>query len=58
MTVLDLQTRIIEVNGKPATVLGISQPDGTSGVVIDVTQLFRVRVRNHLDRTSLIHWHG
>ncbi|MGC1407957.1 MAG: multicopper oxidase family protein [Acetobacteraceae bacterium] len=57
-TVLDLQTRTIEVNGKAATVLGITQPNGTSGVVTDVAQPFRVRVRNHLDRASLIHWHG
>ena len=58
VTVLDLQTRTIEVNGKAATVLGITQPDGTPGVVTDVAQPFRVQVRNHLDRTSLIHWHG
>ncbi len=58
VTVLGLQTRTIEVNGKAATVLGITQPDGTPGVVTDVARPFRVKVRNHLDRTSLIHWHG
>jgi FtsP/CotA-like multicopper oxidase with cupredoxin domain len=58
VTVLDLQTRTIEVNGKAATVLGITQPDGTSGLVTDVALPFRVQVRNHLDRTSLIHGHG
>jgi FtsP/CotA-like multicopper oxidase with cupredoxin domain len=58
VTVLDLQTRTIEVNGKAATVLGITKPDGTPGVVTDAARPFRVQVRNHLDRTSLIHWHG
>ncbi len=55
---LSLDTRIIEVNGKPASVLGILQPDGTPGLAIDVAQPFRVEVRNRLDRISLIHWHG
>jgi len=56
--ILNLDTRIIEVNGKPASVLGILQPDGTPGIAIDVAQPFRVEVRNTLDRISLIHWHG
>jgi FtsP/CotA-like multicopper oxidase with cupredoxin domain len=55
---LDLRTRTIEVNGKPASVLGITQPNGTRGLSIDVSQPFRVEVRNGLDRISLIHWHG
>ncbi len=57
-TILNLDTRIIEVNGKAASVFGIMQPDGTPGLSIDVTQPFRVEVRNNLDRISLIHWHG
>lgn len=57
-TVLNLHSRVIEVNGKSASVLGITQPDGTPGVVTDVAKPFRVQVRNHLDRESLIHWHG
>ncbi len=55
---LDPQTRTIEVNGKAASVLGIMQPDGRQGLSIDVTEPFRVEVRNRLDRVSLIHWHG
>jgi FtsP/CotA-like multicopper oxidase with cupredoxin domain len=56
--VLDLRSRAIEVNGRSASVLGIMQPDGTRGLFTDVTRPFRVRVQNHLNRTSLIHWHG
>ncbi|HTU56456.1 MAG TPA: multicopper oxidase family protein [Acetobacteraceae bacterium] len=55
---LTLDRRIIEVNGKAASVFGILQADGTQGISIDVSQPFRVDVRNNLDRISLIHWHG
>src|SRR5690349_5403254 len=57
-TVLQLQRRNIEVNGKPASVYGIRQPDGTFGVTTDVGKPFRVRVENRIEEPSLIHWHG
>ena len=57
-TVLRLQRRNIEVNGKPASVFGIEQPDGTFGIRTDVGKRFRVRVENKIDEPSLIHWHG
>ena len=57
-TVLQLQRRSIEVNGKPASVFGIRQPDGTFGIATDVGTPFRVRVENQIDEPSLIHWHG
>jgi FtsP/CotA-like multicopper oxidase with cupredoxin domain len=57
-TVLQLQRRSIEVNGKPASVYGIRQPDGTFGITTDVGKPFRVRVENSIDEPSLIHWHG
>ena len=57
-TVLRLERRRIEVNGKPASVFGISQPDGTSGIVTRSGARFRVRVENKIGEPSLIHWHG
>jgi FtsP/CotA-like multicopper oxidase with cupredoxin domain len=57
-TVLRLLRRDIEVNGKPASVYGICQPDGAYGLVTDVGKSFRVRVENDLDQPSLVHWHG
>jgi FtsP/CotA-like multicopper oxidase with cupredoxin domain len=57
-TVLELQRRTIEVNGKPASVFAIRQPDGTAGIVTEVGKPYRVRVENHIDQPSLIHWHG
>ena len=56
--VLQLQRRTIEVNGKPASVFGIRQPDGTSGIITEVRKRFSVRLENNIDQPSLIHWHG
>src|SRR5215471_19736555 len=57
-TILQLQRRNIEVNGKPASVYDIRQPDGRFGISTDVGKPFRVRVENQIDQPSLIHWHG
>ena len=57
-TILRLERREIEVNGKPASVYGIRQPNGTFGITTDVGKPFRVRVENGIGEESLIHWHG
>src|SRR5437763_14372210 len=57
-TLLRLDRRSIEVNGKPASVFGIRQPDGTFGIRTQVGTPFHVRVQNNIDEPSLIHWHG
>jgi FtsP/CotA-like multicopper oxidase with cupredoxin domain len=57
-TILQLQRRDIEVNGKSASVYRIRQPNGTNGIVTKVGDRFRVRVQNQIDAPSLIHWHG
>jgi FtsP/CotA-like multicopper oxidase with cupredoxin domain len=57
-TVLRLQRRTIEVNGKAAAVYGIVQPDGTHGAMFRVGDKFRVTVENQIAEPSLIHWHG
>ena len=57
-TILRLLRRSIEVNGKPASIMGIRQSDGTYGLITKVNTPFRVRVENQLDVPSLIHWHG
>jgi Multicopper oxidase len=55
-TVLRLDRRDIEVNGKSASVFCIRLPDGTFGITTDVGRPFRVE--NHIEEPSLIHWHG
>jgi FtsP/CotA-like multicopper oxidase with cupredoxin domain len=57
-TILRLERRDIEVNGKTASVYGIRQPNGTFGVTTEVGKPFRVRVENGIGEPSLIHWHG
>ena len=57
-TVLRLERRTIDVNGKPASVYGISQPDGSWGLTTQKGAVFRVRVENRINEPSLIHWHG
>jgi FtsP/CotA-like multicopper oxidase with cupredoxin domain len=57
-TALLLERRTIEVNGRPASVYGIRQADGTYGLTTEVGKAFRVRVENKIGQPSLIHWHG
>jgi FtsP/CotA-like multicopper oxidase with cupredoxin domain len=57
-TILRLERRNIEVNGKSAWVYGIRQPNGTFGLTTEAGKSFRVRVENGIDEPSLIHWHG
>ena len=57
-TILQLQRRTIEVNGKPSSVFAIRQPDGTSGIITEVGKRFRVHLENSINQPSLIHWHG
>ena len=57
-TILRLERRDIEVNGKPASVYGVRQPNGTFGLTTEVGKPFRVRVENGIGEPSLIHWHG
>ena len=45
-TILRIERRDIEVNGKTASVYGIRQPNGTFGVTTEVGKPFRVRVEN------------
>ncbi len=55
---LDIVSRTIEVNGKPAKVFGLTQPDGTQGLVLDAEAGFDVTLANRMAEPTLIHWHG
>ena len=57
-TILRLERRDIEVNGKTASVYGIRQPNGTFGLTTEVGKPFRVRSKTASAKPSLIHWHG
>ena len=57
-TTIRAGTRVIEVNGRPAMVFGLTQPDGSHGLITEAGKSFRVRLQNQLDEATLIHWHG
>lgn len=57
-TTLRVETRVIEVLGRPATVLGLTQPDGTPGLLTEAGRDFQVRLENRLAEETLVHWHG
>ncbi len=55
---LTVGRRIIEVNGKPATVFGIHQADGTAGLLLDAGLWFHVELDNQAGEPTILHWHG
>lgn len=57
-TTLTIDTRQIDVNGKPATRYGVFQPDGTMGLTLDEGDAFFVHLENRLDVATDVHWHG
>ena len=50
--------RVLEVHGRAATVFGLSQPDGTSGLFTESGRRFRVVLANDTGVDTLVHWHG
>ena len=55
---LSATSRTIEVQGKAATVWGLLDGNGRSGLVFDPGQAFAVDLTNTLDAPTIIHWHG
>ncbi|MES2333230.1 MAG: multicopper oxidase domain-containing protein [Pseudomonadota bacterium] len=55
---LTATTRTIDVRGKSATVWGLLDSNGKSGLVLDPGQRFAVDLKNTLAEPTLIHWHG
>ncbi|MBI2738140.1 MAG: multicopper oxidase family protein [Rhodospirillales bacterium] len=55
---LRLTSRVIEVNGKPATRYGAFQPSGAWGIALNEGDTFDVQLENGLDVLSGLHWHG
>ncbi|MFZ3583814.1 multicopper oxidase family protein [Loktanella sp. DJP18] len=55
---LTVGTRIIEVNGKAATVFGITDVKGRSGLILEAAGGFNVSLTNATDVATIMHWHG
>ncbi|MFU0506346.1 multicopper oxidase family protein [Pseudaminobacter sp. NGMCC 1.201702] len=54
---LSAATRVLDVDGRAATVLGLAGPNG-QGLILNPGERFRVDLTNRLDAPTLIHWHG
>src|SRR5208337_2111636 len=57
-TMLMVDTRILEINGKSAKVFGLVRSGGSPGISLDPGQPFNVALTNALSDPTLIHWHG
>lgn len=55
---LTVSKRVLDVKGKPASVYGITGPDGKPGLTMMFGEHFRVRVKNDTDSDTIVHWHG
>ena len=55
---LSAATRILEVNGKPARVFGLTGPDGKRGIHLAPGERFRVDLANEAGVRTIVHWHG
>lgn len=55
---LSIEDKIIMVDGKQATVLALTQPDGTLGVRFKKGETFDVVLKNSMKVPTSIHWHG
>src|SRR6202049_2784252 len=51
-------TRVLEVNGRPARVFGLTGPDGRPGLRLTAGERFRVDLANESGTRTLVHWHG
>jgi FtsP/CotA-like multicopper oxidase with cupredoxin domain len=51
-------TRVLEVNGRPARVFGLTGPDGRSGIRVAPGERFNVELANATGVPTLVHWHG
>ena len=55
---LTAATRVIEVGGRAASVMGLTNGSGKQGLILDPGQRFRVDLTNALEEETIIHWHG
>jgi FtsP/CotA-like multicopper oxidase with cupredoxin domain len=51
-------TRVLEVNGRPARVFGLTGPDGRPGLRLTAGERFQVDLANETGAHTLVHWHG
>ena len=55
---LTVGRRVIEVTGKPASVFGITAPNGAHGLTLAPGEMFQVELANQIGEPTIVHWHG
>ena len=55
---LTATSRTLDIDGRAATIWGLVNAQGGSGLTLDPGQRFRVDLTNALDVDTIIHWHG
>jgi FtsP/CotA-like multicopper oxidase with cupredoxin domain len=55
---LTATTRILDVNGKPAKVFGLTGPAGQPGLTLAPGERFAVTLDNQAGTDTIVHWHG
>ena len=55
---LTATTRTLDIRGRAATVWGLMDGNGRSGLVLDPGQAFAVDLTKTLTEPTIIHWHG
>ncbi|MFN3525116.1 MAG: multicopper oxidase family protein [Paracoccus sp. (in: a-proteobacteria)] len=51
-------SRVLDIDGRAATVWGLLNARGGTGLTLDPGQRFALRLTNDLPEPTLIHWHG
>jgi len=55
---LRAMTRTLDIGGRAVSVKGILNEQGTTGLILDPGEAFRVDLANDLDSATILHWHG
>ncbi|MDO8354728.1 MAG: multicopper oxidase domain-containing protein [Aestuariivirga sp.] len=55
---LAVASRTIEVNGRAATVFGLTGPDDRPGLTLAASETVEVDLENALSEETMVHWHG
>jgi FtsP/CotA-like multicopper oxidase with cupredoxin domain len=55
---LTATTRVLDIDGRAATVFGLANAAGGQGLILNPGERFRVDLTNSLDVETIIHWHG
>lgn len=55
---LSATSRVLDVDGRAASVYGITNAQGGQGLTLNPGEAFRLALTNDLDVETILHWHG